>query len=113
MEMNKNIDAFRTSYKKFAKDVEVLSKEFGHIKQWVDVILFQQQSIEDNNKLRKNLTLFSKAVDLIRMERQFLYNGEKGFLLKDGTVCVCFTGIDKDCTKILRKSKKLSKKQKD
>ena len=82
MEMDtNNIDAFITSYKKFAKDVKVLSEEYGLLKQWVDLILFQQQSIENNTNLKNYLTLFSRAADLVRMERQFLYDGEKGFLL--------------------------------
>ena len=117
MEMDtNNIDAFITSYKKFAKDVKVLSEEYGLLKQWVDLILFQQQqSIENNTNLKNYLTLFSRAADLVRMERQFLYDGEKGFLLKDGTDtdCVCFTELEKGCTKILKMpNKMLSKEQK-
>jgi hypothetical protein len=99
-----NVSVFITNYNTFAQSVHELTTSFNLLKKWVEHVLFEQclLTVEVvDNKLKNDLTLFSRAVDLFRLDQEFLYKGSPTLPHHNNKETVCFCQLEKDCTEIL------------
>ena len=98
---------FITNYNTFAQSVHALTKSFNLLKKWVEQVLFEQCLLTVEvvyNKLKPDLTLFSRAVDLFRLDQEFLYKGSSSPTLPHhNKETVCFSQLEKDCKEITTK----------
>lgn len=94
---------FITNYNTFSQSVHALTISFNLLKKWVEQVLFEQclLTVEVvDNKLKNDLTLFSRAVHLFRLDQEFLYKGSPTLPHHNNMETVCFSQLEEDCKEI-------------